>query len=167
MIAAMDVDGFIPSTIEIVRRDNTPDGDLGTVDKEKFVDWVKHKLCPTLGQYALGEPWSIVVMDNAATYMDERIEELIRSAGAYLIYTAPYSPDLNPIEYGFNLYKTYLKKNSENFNINWYHTHLEALESVTRDICIKEFRHCSVPLNNETLTSNEIEELAVVALLLI
>ena len=106
-------------------------------------------------------------MDNTATPMDKRVGDLIRSAGAYLIYTASYFLDLNPIKYTFNLYKSYLKKYSKNFDIGWYQTHLEALESVTRDTCIKEFRHCSVPLSNETLTSNEIEELAVVALLLI
>ena len=47
-------------------------------------------------------------MDNATTHMCNEVEYLIQQAGAVLLYTAPYSPDLNPIEKMFNVYKAYL-----------------------------------------------------------
>ena len=78
----------------------------GTVDATYFEEWVDNYLCPTLGNYAKGEPRSIVVMDNASTHMDGRVETLIRSKGAYLFHASPYSPDLNPIECEFNACKS-------------------------------------------------------------
>ena len=69
-----------------------------TVDCEYFKFLVEHYLCATLGFFANDEGRSIVVMDNAATHMSKRVGQLVRGTGAYLLYTVPYSPDLNPIE---------------------------------------------------------------------
>ena len=70
--------------------------------------WVEEKLIPVLGQYRLAEAWLIVVMDNVAIHAD--ILPLIEAAGAKVIYTAPYSPELNPIELCFGQYKTSLRR---------------------------------------------------------
>ena len=70
-----------------------------TIDKNRFRMWVEEKLIPTLGNYALGEPRSVVIMDNATIHAGVR--ELIRGAGAKLIYLSAYSPELNPIELMF------------------------------------------------------------------
>ena len=113
LIAAMDIDGFIPSTLEIVRRDEISDeGAAGTVDSTHFEQWIENHLLPTLGRFEYGEKRSIVVMDNASTHMRSKVRELIHGVGAYLLYTAPYSPDLNPIELGFEIYKKNLKRES-------------------------------------------------------
>ena len=61
--------------------------------------WVEEKLVPTLGNYALGEPRSVVIMDNATIHAGVR--DLIEGAGAKLIYLSAYSPELNPIELMF------------------------------------------------------------------
>ena len=162
MIAALDINGFIPSTIETVRRDEiSSEGAAGTVDATHFEKWVEHYLCPTLGRYDRGEPRSIVVMDNASTHMDSKVSHMIRATGAYLLYTAPYSPDLNPIELAFNIYKAHLKRHNIGFEFDWYGTHLNALEGVDRDICIMEFRRCGVPMSHEVMTSAECEEIAI------
>ena len=79
-----------------------------------------------------------------------------------LLYTAPYSPDLNPIELGFNIYKKALKRNQIELESDWYQAHLKALDSVNRDICIKEFRRCGVPLSNDVLTDDEKKRLLIV-----
>ena len=100
LIAACDINGFIPEACELVRRKrNAQDADeeAGTIDGNRFVDWVEHKLLPTLGDYALGEPRSIVVMDNASIHSDPRILQLITGTGALLMYQSAYSPDLNLI----------------------------------------------------------------------
>ena len=89
----------------------------------------------------------------------------IRATGAYLLYTAPYSPDLNPIELCFNVYKSYLKKHEHLFKYDWYGTHLIALEHINRDIVINKFRRCRVPNSHEVLTSSEINELVIAILL--
>ena len=113
---------------------------------------------PTLGRYELGEKRSIVVMDNASTHMNDWVRQLINGAGAYLLYAAPYSPNLNPIKLAFSNYKSSLKRNYELGKVNWYQAHLNAIDSVNRDVCIKEYRRCGVPLSNDLLTSEEEEE---------
>ena len=103
------------------------EGAAGTVDSLHFEQWVEHYLCPILGRYDEGAPRSIVVMDNASTHMDSRVAQLIRGTGVYILHTAPYSPELNPIELGFNIYKAHLKRNNTAFEYDWYATHLKAL----------------------------------------
>lgn len=161
MIAALDINGFIAETIDCVIRDEiSSEGAAGTVNADYFESWVENFLCPTLGNFLKAEPRSIVVMDNASTHMDSRVADMIRATGAYLLYTAPYSPDLNPIELAFNIYKNHLKRNEIAFEYDWYRTHMAAFQSINRDICIKEFRRCEVPLSNQILTTVEEEELA-------
>ena len=119
-------------------------------------------MCATLGFFANDEGRSIVVMDNAATHMSERVGQLVRGTGAYLLYTAPYSPDLNPIELCFNIYKSQLKRNSVDVPMNWYTAHLRALDTITRDVCIQEFRRCGVPFSNDTTTDEEQKHLTII-----
>ena len=100
-------------------------------------------------------------MDNASTHCNERILEMIRSKGTYILFTAPYSADLNPIELGFNVYKSSLKNNSDLFERDWYNAHLLAIDAVTTDTCIKEFRKCGVPKSFHILTSDEKKKILV------
>ena len=102
--------------------------DVGTVDRERFEAYVEYDLVPALGHYALNEPNSIVVVDNAKIHTGPRTRELIEGAGARLIYTAPFSPDLNPIEPMFHVYKSTLKRHRiQNLELS----HLDAMNSVT------------------------------------
>lgn len=81
-----------------------------------------------------------------------------------IIYTAPYSPDLNPIELAFNIYKSHLKRLETAFRMDWFGTHMNALNKITRDTCIKEFRRCGVPKSGEIFTRDELEKLSILAI---
>lgn len=147
LIAAADINGFVMDACDIVEREHGDDDTnpfRGTVDTAKFENYVEHRLVPNLGSYALKEPHSIVVFDNAIIHISERIRKLISDAGALIISTAPYSPDLNPIEFMFSIYKAYLKRVSFD-GLDWYDAHLEALASVTKAKARNLFRHCKWP----------------------
>ena len=161
LIASCDIDGFISEAcVNHYRNEGSTEGAAGNIGREAFESWVEHSLVPILGRYDMDEERSIVVMDNASTHMGHRTRDLVEGAGAYLLYTAPYSPDLNPIEMMFSLYKQYLKRHHNEFKIDHVRVHWDALSySVTKDIAIKEFRKCGVPYSDSTMTSGEKKEL--------
>ena len=146
MLAAADVNGFIPAVCHTVLRDEIPDeGVDGTVDGTYFLHWIKEYLCPVLGNYEMGEARSVVLMDNTSTHMSDEIEAAIAKTGAVLIYGAPFSPYLNPIEFYFSQYKAYLKRNDTRMLADWYAVHTDALNVVDRDMGINYFRKSKVP----------------------
>jgi hypothetical protein len=164
MMGACDIHGFILEACQIIQREDgsdDQDDSHGTVDRERFILWIKEKLVPVLGRYDKFEPRSIVVLDNASIHHgDDRIKELIEGAGAKLIYTAPYSPDLNPIELMFNLYKMSLRRH---MTMPWIDAHLAALSSVTPKTARRLFRKCSVPLCESLEVDYESDEEVEVA----
>ncbi|CAB9499819.1 unknown protein [Seminavis robusta] len=148
LIAACNWNGFEISACHIVERetsnrDNNPD--RGTVDTERFEHWVEHFLVPALGSFVDGEPNSIVVMDNASIHLSDRITELIANTGAIMVLTAPYSPEFNPIENMFKIYKDSLKRLSYDSSNHWTANHYWSLNAVTPDMAKTFFRKCEVP----------------------
>lgn len=112
-MGAANVHGFMQDCCKPILRErdvHNKDPGRGTVDTEAFEEWVRDYLCPLLGKYALDEDNSVVFMNNIITHHDDKIKKLILATGAKLIYTARYSPDLNPIEYFFHIYKSALKR---------------------------------------------------------
>ena len=79
----------------------------GPVNGSAFTIYVEQILVPTL------KPGDIVVMDNLGSHKSRKVRQLIRSAGARLLFLPPYSPDLNPIEQVFSKLKTLLRKADE------------------------------------------------------
>jgi transposase len=76
----------------------------GAIDADVFRTYVSQVLCPTLRK------GDIVVMDNLPTHKVSGISELIKKAGAKLLYLPPYSPDYNPIEKMWSKIKSILRK---------------------------------------------------------
>ena len=74
------------------------------VNANSFAVYVEHFLVPEL------KPGSVVVMDNLSSHKGKKIQELIESAGATLLFLPPYSPDFNPIEKAFAKMKALLRK---------------------------------------------------------
>ena len=96
-----------------------------------------------------------MVLDNASIHHSEQIVELIQSTGAEILYTAPYSPDLNPIELMFANYKQMLKRHSD---LAWVQAHIFSLMNVTPEKARSYFQHCKVP-GCEKLSHNQAEEI--------
>lgn len=76
----------------------------GSVDGKVFESYIEHFLTPELKR------GQIVVMDNLSVHKSKRVEQLIEEAGAQLLFLAPYSPDMNPIEEAFSKVKSVLRK---------------------------------------------------------
>ena len=163
LLAACDVNGFIVEACELVERErNRHDDDpfRGTIDTERFEHWVEHKLCPSLGRYAFQEPRSIVFLDNATIHYGERVVDLIRSTGAIIMYTSPYSPDLNTIELMFASYKHYLKRHSKNEGGEMRNHLFSLMDSVSPLQARNFFRKALVP-GCEEEKDTSVEEIAV------
>jgi len=79
-------------------------------------------------------------MDNCSIHIDTRVGSLIADAGAVLLYSALYSPDLIPIEYMFHSWKAFLKRHSTEFFNNWYEIYLLAIMSVTPEQGLNFFK---------------------------
>ena len=152
MIGVSNINGFVKEACDIILRDTHEaslgrEGSAGTVDSERFLEFIRDKLIfnKVLGNYALGEPNSIVVLDNASVHNNSEVRRLIQSQGAILIMGSPYSPDLNPIEKMFSVYKASMRRNFFSGK-HWYQIHEEALSAVTPTITFNKFRHCGVPM---------------------
>jgi transposase len=92
-VAAMTVDGMLTGA--------TFDA---AVDGGAFLAFVEQCLAPAL------RPGQVVVMDNLAAHKSPRVEELVATAGARVVFLPPYSPDLNPIEMAIAKVKAALRK---------------------------------------------------------
>jgi transposase len=114
-----------------------------------FIDWLTLKVLPLLGNFAKGEPRNIFILDNASIHMDKEIASLIQRKGAYILYTAEFSPDINPIEKMIVIYKACVKRNQALLASNsWYDLHFFALGTVTPDIALSKFKKCGFPIKD-------------------
>lgn len=89
-----------------------------SVNGDKFADFIKNNLLPILQPFNGVNPFSVVIMDNAAIHHVDSVTDLIENqAGAHLLFLPPYSPDLNPIEEVFSQVKAIMKKNDTLFQV--------------------------------------------------
>jgi transposase len=124
-IAAMTVRGMVCS--------GTFDG---ATDTDTFLAFVADGLVPTLA------PGQVVVMDNLPAHRSCRVDELVESAGAYVLRLPPYSPDLNPIEMAISKVKALLRR-AERRTIDALQSAIgDALACVTSDDATAYVRHC-------------------------
>lgn len=79
----------------------------GPMNGAIFLAYIEQCLVPTLKR------GDIVIMDNVATHKVKGVCETIEAAGATLRYLPPYSPDLNPIEKSYSVFKAFLRKCAE------------------------------------------------------
>jgi transposase len=124
-IAAMTVRGMLCS--------GTFDG---ATDTDTFVAFVREGLVPRLS------PGQVVVMDNLPAHRSARVDELVESAGAYVLRLPPYSPDLNPIEMAISKVKALLRR-AERRTVDALQSAIgDALACVTSADATAYARHC-------------------------
>ena len=88
----------------------------GTMNGERFKNFVRDVLLPHLNPFNGINPRSVVIMDNASIHHVEEVIDLIEiQAGARLCFLPPYSPDLNPAEGLFSQVKSIMKQNDKVF----------------------------------------------------
>ncbi|NEQ47049.1 MAG: IS630 family transposase [Leptolyngbya sp. SIOISBB] len=75
----------------------------GGMTGDLFLWFIETLLCPLLWTGA------VVVMDNLPAHKVEGVKQAIEAVGVRLLYLAPYSPDLNPIENLWSKLKGHLR----------------------------------------------------------
>lgn len=108
----------------------------GAVNALAFQAFVQHVLTPTL------RPRDWVVLDNLSSHKGPRVAELIRAAGAELVYLPPYSPDLNPIEMAFSKIKQSLRSLAARRVDEQWQAMQSVLDQITPGDASGYFRHC-------------------------
>ena len=88
VISAMNENGI--AALKIVR---------GTVDGDKFLEFIERELLPTLMPFDGINPNSVVILDNCAVHHVEGVASMITEVGALVHFLPPYSPDYNPLLY--------------------------------------------------------------------
>jgi transposase len=111
----------------------------GAVNALAFQAFVQHVLTPKLRANDL------VVLDNLSSHKRPRIAELIRAAGAELVYLPPYSPDLNPIELAFSKVKQALRSLAARSVAEQWSGVQPILDRATASDATGFFRHCGYP----------------------
>lgn len=78
----------------------------GALTGERFLLFLEHKLGPFL------RASDVVILDNLRAHHVDGVRQLIESRGATLMYLPPYSPQMNPIEEAWSMFKAALRRAS-------------------------------------------------------
>ena len=101
----------------------------GAMDGAAFRTYVEQVLVPELRKD------DVVVMDNLPAHKVAGVREVIRAAGASILYLPPYSPDLNPIEQVFAKIKALLRKAAARTKAALWDTIAASLQAFGPDEC--------------------------------
>jgi transposase len=108
----------------------------GATDREVFEAYVERVLVGAL------KPGDIVVLDNLGAHRNERVKQLIESAGAQMKMLPPYSPDMSPIEECWSKLKQILRSKAARTRIVLEHAIKEAIAAISKLDAIGWFKHC-------------------------
>lgn len=103
----------------------------GTFSRRAFHDAFIEKILPHLNPWPM--PNSILILDNARIHMYQKLETVVHSRGALMFYLPPYSPQCNPIEYGFSSVKKNIQKKG---NLAFHHNPERVLD-VALGTCVR------------------------------
>jgi transposase len=120
---------------------------------EAYVDQVLAPvLRPGQQQQQQQQQQVVVVLDNlGAQHKGERVRELIEERGCELVFLAPYSPDLNPIEEAFSKVKGTLGRTGARTRETLIEAIGRALDAVTAKDTQGFFEHCGYRFSTQSL----------------
>ena len=116
----------------------------GTMNGERFEDFIQTTLLPILQPFNWINPLSVVIMDNASIHHVEGVTDLVEhQAGARLVFLPPYSPELDPLEEVFSEVKSIMKQNDAPFQVSSAPRALLAMAfgMVTKEDCLGFIAH--------------------------
>lgn len=114
----------------------------GTVNADKFEEFIEQSLVPVLQPFDGVSPNSVVILDNASIHHVDRVITAIQQTGAVVQFLPPYSPDLNPIEEAFSKLKSVMKANEA--AVDDFDTEtmiLTAINTITAHDCAQWIEH--------------------------
>lgn len=76
----------------------------GSLDAKRWRQFIQDKLMSHL------EPGRIVLWDNLNIHQDRTLIQHLHQAGHFVVFTPPYSPEGNPIEYMFSKLKIFVRQ---------------------------------------------------------
>jgi transposase len=128
LIGALSLDGLI-ATMSL----------SGSVNTEVFITYVQEILTPQLWMGAF------VIMDNLPVHKAHRIQEIIASVGATVVFLPPYSPDLSPIELCWSKLKQCLR-NAKARTTTAINQALSQIinQQISSDDAVGWFEHCGL-----------------------
>ena len=129
LIAALGIGGMRCSTVVD-----------GAVNGDVFEAFVEQVLVPEL------QSGDVVIMDNLSSHKRQRIRELVKGAGASLVFLPPYSPDLNPIEMIFAKVKQLLRSLACRTREALWESMQSVLDQVTPTDALNCYKHCGYTL---------------------
>ncbi len=108
----------------------------GTLNGERFVDFLRRDLGPTLNA------GDIVVMDGPRVHRVDGVVQALKEFGAIPLYLPPYSPELNPIEMCWGLMKGWIRWRAPRKVARLLAAIDEAWQRITPTLCHAWIRHC-------------------------
>ena len=116
----------------------------GSVNGDKFVDFLRGTLIPNMNPFDGVSSRSIVVMDNCAIHHVPEVYQLFQDAGVLVLFLPPYSPDLTPIEQSFSSIKYFLQDHDEILQAieNPMSIIQAAFDNITKEQCLGWIGDC-------------------------
>ncbi len=108
----------------------------GAVNRDAFEAFVAGVLVPHL------RSGDLVIRDNLSSHKGLKVGQLIRAAGAEVVYLPPYSPDFNPIELAFSKIKQALRSLANRTVVTLWGTMQSVLDRVSASDAEGFFQHC-------------------------
>ncbi len=109
----------------------------GPVDAERFIDFIEHKLKPTL------KDGDVVIMDNCRTHHAKIVSNKMRALSIDTLFMPPYSPELNPIEESWSVIKTRLKQKKPRNIADYVDALVDAKKNIDGEMAEAFFKHAS------------------------